>query len=167
MGKGRSLERNVIKNLQTKMAKEKEKKAEKLKLRQAARELEAKVIKPKSTKPMDLEYARRYSVKAQNAFNLNHKFTLTFAQFKRLFNRKYCQLSGIELDTSDNNSPYYPTLDRVDNSKGYIHGNVACVASFVNQFKGYIENPINEMTFELASKVLKNTEKFIKKSKGA
>lgn len=165
MSKSRSLERNVIKNLQDKMAKEREKKASRLKKVNVIKKAEVKPVKVVATinNQTDIQYAKRYVQKAKNASDLGHEFTLDFAQFKRLFNRKYCQLSGVKLVFSDDTSPYYPTLDRVNNSKGYIHGNVVCAASFVNQFKSYIENPINKMTFELASKVSVSTIKFIDK----
>lgn len=162
MGKDRSLERNIVKNLQAKMTKEREKKAKRLKKVNVIKRVEVKPVVIVN-RPTDLQYAKRYVTKASNANSLNHEFTLTFAQFKRLFNRKYCQLSGVELVTSDSSSPYYPTLDRVDNSKGYINGNVVCAASFVNQFKGYIENPINKMTFELGAKIVTSTIEFMKK----
>jgi hypothetical protein len=166
MSKNKSLERNMIKNLQATMAKSKAKQAERIEKRKATKKvkLEPKV-EVKYTKPIDLEYARRYSIKAKNAHEFGHEFTLTFAQFKRLFNRKYCQLSGVKLITSDSNSPYYPTLDRLDNLKGYIQGNVVCCAHFVNQFKSVIENPNNSMTVELATKTLNNINKFMKKGR--
>ena len=40
-----------------------------------------------------------------------------------------------------------PSLDRVDNSKGYVKGNVRVVSNWVNVFK-------NEWTIELLEKVL-------------
>ncbi len=161
---GKSLERNMVKNLQATMSKSKEKQAQRLKDKKV-KILVKPEVQTKQSKPTDIALAQKYINKSNNAYISGFNFTLTFAQFKRLFNRKYCQLSGVELNFSDTNSAYYPTLDRIDNLLGYINGNVVCAALFVNQFKGVLENPNNSMTIELATLVLKNTNKFMKKIK--
>ena len=48
-----------------------------------------------------------------------------------------CSLSGIKLTWSQ--GKWLPTsisMDRIDNSKGYVHGNVRLVCASVNSFKG-------------------------------
>jgi hypothetical protein len=48
-----------------------------------------------------------------------------------------CALSGIKLTWSQ--GKWLPTsisMDRIDNSKGYVHGNVRLVCASVNSFKG-------------------------------
>lgn len=68
------------------------------------------------------------------AKNMNMPFKLTFVQFKRLFNRKRCEISNIILNNDDSisgretNSLY---LIVIDNEKGFVNGNVMAVARVI------------------------------------
>lgn len=88
----------------------------------------------------DLKIAKKYVAKAFRAKGLDHEFELTFNQFKKLMLKKTCAYSGI---------PFSPmadtwssrTLDRVDNSIGYVYGNVVACCAGMNQLKSQVENP--------------------------
>lgn len=65
---------------------------------------------------------------------------------------KYCPILGLELEYGaghDGNSPKHATLDRIDNSKGYIPGNVMVISRLANAMK-------NEATFDQLAKFIKN-----------
>jgi predicted nucleic acid-binding protein len=58
--------------------------------------------------------------------------TLTFAELKRIYKRKTCYYTGINLYTHQHHTP---SLERIDNDKGYVSGNVALVSKTVNNLK--------------------------------
>lgn len=50
---------------------------------------------------------------------------------------EFCPLLGIEIKKGKGKiKPSSPTLDRIDNSKGYIKGNVAVISNKANRHKG-------------------------------
>jgi len=114
----------------------------------------------------EVELAHRYIRKAGYAKDKGHEFSLTFAQYKRLITTKRCRYTGIELTTETNNKglkdPNFCTLDRVDNSLGYITGNVVACCYAYNQFKGVIENPSNVIDFKTLCKAV-NVQKVLQK----
>jgi hypothetical protein len=95
----------------------------------------------------DLKIAKKYLQKEINAKKAGHDFKLSFAEFKRLMNRRLCSYSGLEL-IEENEKFCSRTIDRIDQTKGYINGNVEIVAYGINALKATIENPIHEMTLE-------------------
>lgn len=96
----------------------------------------------------DIAIALAYTRKAKDC---KHEFTLTFAEYKRLWCAKRCYYTNTLLPVrgetwGDVQKWNRPTIDRVDNSKGYVTGNVvACSYSF-NQLKAIWENPLNVVT---------------------
>jgi hypothetical protein len=48
---------------------------------------------------------------------------------------EYCPILGLKLKQGGFNSPNSPSLDRVDNSKGYIKGNVKVISHRANSIK--------------------------------
>ena len=111
----------------------------------------------------DVQIARKY-VKKSDACNLNRMpFKLSFTSFKNMMKARKCAWTGIELTTPrGNGKPLRDTditIDRIDNSKGYIHGNVVACCHGANKLKSQWENPTNMWTPELvvymANKVIK------------
>lgn len=47
-----------------------------------------------------------------------------------------CELSGIKFDVSGSHNPYAPSLDRIDNSKGYLKDNCRFILHGLNMLKG-------------------------------
>lgn len=103
----------------------------------------------------DIQIAKLYTRKAANAEQSGQDFTLTFNQYKRLMLRKTCYYSGITLtpgpQPGESASQTSRTLDRIDNSLGYITGNVVASCRGVNQFKASLEDPLNIVDFNLLS----------------
>lgn len=114
----------------------------------------------------DIEIARKYTNKAHNASQKGHEFDLTFAQFKRVINAKRCYYTGVELTSGaaiKENIPTNITIDRVDNSKGYIPGNVVACCFAYNQFKSVLENPSNPLDAKNVMRGLKREQELLKK----
>ena len=53
--------------------------------------------------------------------------------------------------------PEKHSLDRIDNSKGYVKGNVIAVSNVANNFKSIFENPVYKMDMKMATKKLMKT----------
>lgn len=64
---------------------------------------------------------------------LGHKFNITVED---IFIPKYCPVLGLKLEKQNHKSaPNSPSLDRVDNTKGYIKGNVRVISKKANELK--------------------------------
>jgi hypothetical protein len=72
-----------------------------------------------------------------------HAWNLTKDDLDRQFilQNGVCALSGIEM-IHDKNSPYRPSIDRIDSSLGYTIGNFQFVCSIVNVMKNKIPEPL-------------------------
>ena len=90
---------------------------------------------------IDLKIAKMYVSKADNARDNGHDFQLTFNQYKALITKKRCYYSNIPFQHGD--KEYGLSLDRIDNSKGYVPGNVVPCLKVVNNIKSALENPTN------------------------
>ena len=114
----------------------------------------------------EVEIARRYINKVGYAKDKGHVFTLTFAEYKRIMTTKYCRYTGVELTTQPNGNglktPNFCTLDRVDNSLGYITGNVVACSYAYNQFKSIFEDPDSIIDFKILCKAV-NVQKVLQK----
>lgn len=88
----------------------------------------------------DLHIARKYVAKADQAKSLGHDFELTFTEYKRLILKKTCAYSGLPFSPVVNTWSSR-TLDRIDNSLGYVSGNVVACTHGMNQIKSQAENP--------------------------
>lgn len=103
----------------------------------------------------DIHIAKLYIRKVTKAEQSGHEFTLTFNQYKRLMLRKTCYYSGIPLTPGPNPGETATqtsrTLDRIDNSLGYIEGNVVAACRGVNQFKATLESEDSIVDFNLLS----------------
>ena len=62
---------------------------------------------------------------------------LTFAELKKVLKTKKCFFTGVVLDYEEN-SPNQLTVDRLDNDKGYVNGNIVACSKEFNEIKGNI-----------------------------
>lgn len=81
-------------------------------------------------KPNDLNIAKKYMAKANEAKKRGVFFNLTFFDMKKLLSRKTCAYTKAKF-TEDNNL----SIDRINNSLGYEVGNVIAVSHNANQYK--------------------------------
>ena len=108
----------------------------------------------------DVELARKFVKKHDRALKAGIEFSLTFGEYKRITKRKMCAYSGIPFSPINFDKGWkYPwrglTLDRIDNKKGYISGNVVPVCHGINQLKSQWEDPNLTLTEEITIKVIK------------
>lgn len=90
---------------------------------------------------LDLEakVAKKFLALQQSARDRGIEFKLSLTALKALYKAKRCFYTAQKLTTHDSKLPTHLTIDRVDNTKGYIIGNVvACSLSF-NFKKGSME----------------------------
>lgn len=77
------------------------------------------------------------------------EFNLKYTDFEL---PKFCPILGIEIEYGvgyNGNAPQHATLDRIDNSKGYIPGNVMIISRLANAMK-------NEASFQQLQDFIKN-----------
>ena len=60
---------------------------------------------------------------------------LTFAELKKILRARKCFFTGVDLDYEEN-SPTQLTVDRLDNDKGYVNGNIVACSKEFNEIKG-------------------------------
>lgn len=98
-------------------------------------------------KPIDdFLIAKKYRRKVQNARERGIKFELSLLSFYNLFKRTHCPFSG-KLLTADNAS-----IDRIDNRKGYVKGNVILCDRVFNTRKGDLTFEEMQIILEVAKK---------------
>jgi len=102
-------------------------------------------------KPTDFFVCEYMYLKTRECRERNLDFCLSFKTVKRLLNIKNCQVTKVPF-VKVSNSPNRPTVDRIDNSKGYIEGNVAVVTHAYNQMKGNLSIEFIQQTYEFLKK---------------
>ena len=86
----------------------------------------------------DVKLARKYLSKEQQARDRGIVFKLSLTSYRNLISAKKCFYTGITLSDVEGAGDQL-TIDRIDNTRGYEHGNVvACCLAF-NQLKGKLE----------------------------
>lgn len=86
----------------------------------------------------DVQLARKYLNKVQNAQQRGIPFKLTFTAYKNLMRAKKCFYTGVEL-TDNEGAADQKTIDRVNATRGYERGNVVACCHAFNQLKGKME----------------------------
>lgn len=61
------------------------------------------------------------------------EFSISLSEFVRILSRKTCQYTGVKFNPND--PKLIQTVERIDNSKGYVSGNVIVVTHVANQIK--------------------------------
>lgn len=98
-----------------------------------------------SASEFDLYVARKLTKKASNARERGIPFDMTFTSMKNILKSTKCYYTGIPLvlPTSGMDSSKLPpnalTIDRIDSSKPYTHGNVVACCYAFNSMKGQVE----------------------------
>ena len=74
----------------------------------------------------------------KSADKRDKEFNLSISDVRSLMRRKTCAFTGVVLvDTYVGETPpNLRTIDRLDNDKGYVRGNVVACSHYINQAKG-------------------------------
>lgn len=112
---------------------------------------------------LDVDIAKRYLNKASECKSKRVEFSLTFAEFKRVITTRRCKYTGVLLtmQKGDIQKQTDVTIDRVDNLKGYVTGNVVACCNAYNSFKATFENPNNIIDFEMVEQAVKVQRKLV------
>lgn len=113
--------------------------------------------KPPAPTNSDVVIANFYILKSNRASESGIEFSLTFAEFKRLSKTRFCKFTGLPLCERTF------TIDRINNKKGYVTGNVAACHKIFNQIKAIAENPANDITVKMIARGMAIADKHIGK----
>lgn len=109
-----------------------------------------------------------YQNKIQSAKDRGIEFKLNLVSVRNLLRTQKCPYTGITLTVPRQGKGSLSsdiTIDRIDNKKGYIKGNVQAISNVANNFKSIFENPQYPVTMATAEKMLKKMQSKIKKVK--
>lgn len=107
------------------------------------------------TREFGQSYKFRYYIKLieKRSRKTNKEMNLTANCLKELFDSQggKCNITGFDMILNnsgrkkDQKSPYYASVDRIDNSKGYIVGNVQFICLMINYMKNtFTEEDLHE-----------------------
>lgn len=104
----------------------------------------------------DIQIARRYVQKERHARKDGVDFDLNFTSFKNLMRAKRCYYTGnlLTVQKGEVQCDSDVTIDRVDNSKGYVPGNVVACSRVANQIKGTIESNTNGWNIDIVKSIV-------------
>lgn len=83
----------------------------------------------------DMYICKKMTKIMQSGKNRGIEVNLTFNSLKKCMHTKKCFFTGVKLDFEDG-SPHQLTIDRLDNDRGYVDGNVVACSSEFNKIKG-------------------------------
>jgi hypothetical protein len=101
----------------------------------------------------DLAIAKKLCALHSSANSRDIEFNLSFKKLKQLMTRKTCFYTGVRFDKKDNPM----SIDRVDNTRGYVDDNVVACTVAVNQIKANLTIAQIEM---LHKKVIEYKRKY-------
>lgn len=96
----------------------------------------------------DIDVVKKYNAVMNGAKSRNLDFDVSFSEFKKVYNTKKCYYTGKKLIHGYNFS-----IDRVDNSKGYISGNIVACDKDFNTLK-------SNLTIEQITAIFNGIQKF-------
>lgn len=114
----------------------------------------------------DLKVARKMKNKAANALERGIEFNLSFTAMKNLLKSKKCYYTGITLTHAEGRELKASdlTIDRIDATKGYVHGNVVACCHAANNMKAMAEGG-GIAGLKAAEKIFSKSIKRIKEAK--
>ena len=93
----------------------------------------------------DVDIIKKYQSIMSSALTRKLEFDISFAEFKRIYNQKKCFYTNKKLQHGGNGNF---SIDRVDNSKGYISGNIVACDTKFNSLKSNLSiEDINNLYF--------------------
>jgi hypothetical protein len=98
--------------------------------------------------------AQVYLQKIQSAEDRGISFELSLMSFINLMRAKRCAYTGVMLADGPG-LPTSRTIERIDNKKGYVKGNVCTVSYSANSLKAVWENPKNHLNIDSVEAMIK------------
>ncbi len=106
---------------------------------------------------------KKYRSKRKNAKTKGYSFSITFDEYKELMSMDKCYYTGILMTLNLPNPKKLKfsdkTIDRIDNNKGYVTGNVVVCSNLANNFKSKLENDRDSIDFKIILTFLYNYQK--------
>jgi hypothetical protein len=99
----------------------------------------------------DIKIAGKFMQLKDSAVSRGIEFDLTLNRVRQLMAQKLCYYTRIRFNKDDSNSPHYPTVDRIDASKGYTNDNVVMCVKYINNAK-------TNLTIKDMSKIFKKLQ---------
>jgi len=125
-----------------------------------------------TTKPFSQDFElfviSYYQNKVQSCKDRGIEFKLNLVSVRNLLSAKKCGYTGLDLTRGKKGLGMLSTdvtIDRIDNSIGYVKGNVIAVSNVANNFKSIFENPVYKVDMQMAEKALVKIQKKIKQVK--
>jgi len=110
----------------------------------------------------DVNLCEKYLRVAQSAKNRGLEFSISLCTYKNLLRRKFCPYSGVPLVKYGVNNN--TSIDRIDNSRGYVPGNVIACSMDANMMKANI--PL-DMVLNIARVCTEYSRKKVKNPKNS
>jgi hypothetical protein len=83
----------------------------------------------------DMDICKKMTSIVSSGSNRNIEVNLSFTALSWVMRSKTCFFTGVKLNFTENH-PHQLTVDRLDNDKGYIDGNVVACSKEFNEIKG-------------------------------
>lgn len=99
----------------------------------------------------ELKIANKYKNLYNSAKTRNIDFNITISELKKIYKRKICPYTKVKFIEEDNHD-FSKTIDRIDNNKGYVSGNIIVCAKSINTIK-------SNLTIEEIENIYKITKK--------
>lgn len=130
-------------------------------------ENDQKALEPPKPVPFEEQIAKKYIQLSTSASKRGKDFNLTLKDIEELLEVKTCFYTGVMLNSLHKDN-YQRTIDRVDNNKGYVKGNVVACSHLSNQIKNELfENPTSDIltNINFISKLIVKMHKTLKENK--
>lgn len=111
--------------------------------------------------------AEYYVGKARSATDRGVPWKLSLLSFRNMMRATVCPYTGVLMTVPNTQVPKPTdiTIDRIDNTKGYIPGNVMAISRQANNFKSIFENPKYPLDMGTAAIALTRMHKRVTKVK--
>lgn len=111
--------------------------------------------------------AEYYVNKAKSAAERQLPWKISLLSFRNMMRTTVCPYTGVLLTKPNLHAPKPTdiTIDRIDNTKGYIPGNVMAISRQANNFKSIFENPKYPLDMGTAQVALGRMHKRVAKAK--
>jgi hypothetical protein len=97
-------------------------------------------------KPFNIILAEKYINLHKSAMRRGKEFNLDIADVRKLLKTKKCFYTGVTLTEIEGDN-YQRTVDRIDNTRGYVKGNVVACSHLANQIKNELfERPTSNIS---------------------